>query len=66
AIRSDRRLDDALQTRYQSWNSSLGERIEAGSATLEELEDHARSVGEPQLESSHEEMLESIFNDLIR
>lgn len=66
AIRSDRRLDDAIQSRYSSWNSTLGERILSGGCTLEDLERHAVEIGEPVLESGREEMLESIFNDHIR
>ncbi|MBG79635.1 MAG: xylose isomerase [Phycisphaerae bacterium] len=66
AIREDRRLDDAVQIRYASWDSDLGVSIEAGQVTLEELESHAKSVGEPDLSSGREEMLESIMNDFIR
>ena len=66
AIRSDRRLDDAIQSRYESWNSPLGERIRSGQCTLEDLEQHALEVGEPVLESGREEMLEAIFNDFLR
>lgn len=66
AIRSDRRLDDAIHSRYSSWNSTLGERILSGGCTLEDLERHAVEIGEPVLESGREEMLESIFNDHIR
>ena len=66
SIRSDRRLDDAIQSRYSSWNSTLGDRILSGECTLEDLERHAVEIGEPVLESGREEMLESIFNDHIR
>ena len=66
AIRSDRRIDDAVQARYRSWDSPLGLAIEEGRCTLQDLEDHARRVGEPELESGREEMLESILNDHIR
>ncbi|MEE2907789.1 MAG: xylose isomerase [Planctomycetota bacterium] len=66
AIRADRRLDDALQTRYASWDAPLGQQIMDGSCTLEDLEAHAKSVGEPTLQSGREEMLESILNDFLR
>lgn len=66
AIRADRRLDDALQARYASWEESLGQQVLSGECTLEDLESHAKSVGEPTLDSGREEMLESIFNDFLR
>ncbi|MCH2132495.1 MAG: xylose isomerase [Phycisphaerales bacterium] len=66
AIRVDRRLDDAIQARYAQWDTELGQRVEAGDCTLEDLEAHAGSIGEPTLASGREEMLESIFNDHIR
>lgn len=66
AIRSDRRLDEAIQSRYESWDSPLGNRVRSGECTLEDLEQHAREVGEPILESGREELLESIFNGFVR
>ena len=66
AIRSDRRLDDAIQSRYESWDTPLGDHIRSGKCTLEELETHAVKVGEPVLESGREEMLEAIFNNFIQ
>ena len=66
AIREDRRLDDAIQKRYSSWDSDLGTGIESGRVTLEDLESHAASIEEPTLSSGREEMLEAVFNDFIR
>ncbi|MBG83368.1 MAG: xylose isomerase [Phycisphaerae bacterium] len=66
AIRSDRRLDDAIQSRYASWDSPLGDSIRSGQCTLEDLEKHAIEVGEPAIESGREEMLEAMFNDFLR
>ncbi len=66
AIRSDRRLDDAIQSRYRSWDSKLGDSIQSGQCTLEDLERHASQIGEPIMESGREEMLASIFNDFLR
>ena len=65
AIRADGRLDDMLHARYASWESELGERIEQGSVTLEELEAHAAAAGEPDLASGQEELLRSIINQYV-
>ena len=45
AIRADGRLGEFLQARYASWDSELGQRIESGGITLEELEGHACEAG---------------------
>ncbi|MAT80156.1 MAG: xylose isomerase [Phycisphaerae bacterium] len=66
AIRADRRLDEAIQARYASWDDGLGQDIMNGSCTLERLEAHAASIGEPSMTSGREEMLDAIFNDFIR
>ncbi len=65
AILSDGRIDDFVAARYRSWDTPLGRRVEAGKATLEELEKHAMQAGEPHLESGRQEMLEDIFNQYL-
>ena len=65
AIRADGRLDEMVRQRYATWDGALGARIRRGEATLEELEAHAKTVGEPRLESGRQELMESIFNQFI-
>jgi xylose isomerase len=65
AIRQDGRLDDFVTKRYATWNSALGKKVEAGKASLEELEAHAIAVGEPTVPSGRQEMLQALFNEFI-
>ena len=65
AIRADGRIDEMLLRRYESWNSPLGKQIEDGNGTLELLERHAINCGHPPIESGHEELIQSILNDLM-
>lgn len=65
AIREDGRLDEFIATRYASWNSDLGKKIEAGEASLEELEAYAKDRGEPVIASGRQEMLENMINQFI-
>uniref|UniRef100_K3X1Q5 Xylose isomerase n=1 Tax=Globisporangium ultimum (strain ATCC 200006 / CBS 805.95 / DAOM BR144) TaxID=431595 RepID=K3X1Q5_GLOUD len=51
-------LSDLVATRYASWNSDLGKRIEEGKATLEEVAQYAKQVGEPKQLSGKQELAE--------
>ncbi len=65
AIRADGRLDGFIKERYASFDGELGKKVEAGTATLAELEAFALTNGEPQLASGRQEMLENIINEFI-
>jgi xylose isomerase len=65
AIRADGRLDEFVKNRYSSFDSGIGAKVEAGTATLKELEAYALSNPEPKLASGRQEMLENIINEFI-
>ena len=66
AIRADGRLEEFIATRYSGWDQGLGAKIEAGDASLSELEAHAHANDEPgALPSGRQEMLENLLNDFI-
>ena len=65
AIITDGRLDDFVKARYDSFNSGIGAKIEAGTATLEELETYTLSKGEPTTKSGRQEMIENLINEFI-
>lgn len=65
AIISDGRMDAFVKTRYDSYDSGMGARIEAGTVTLEELEAYTLAKGEPATRSGRQEMLENLINDFI-
>ena len=66
AIRADGRLEEFIATRYSGWDQGLGAKIEAGDASLAELEAHAHANDEPgALPSGRQEMLENLLNDFI-
>ncbi|MEM0965895.1 MAG: xylose isomerase [Verrucomicrobiota bacterium] len=66
AIRADGRLDEFIKDRYASFSSGFGEKITSRSTSFEELEAIALAGEEPVLNSGRQEMLENLFNDLIR
>jgi len=66
AIIEDGRLSNFVTERYRSWDSELGRRIEAGNATLAELESYILPKGEAARNASgRQEMLENLINDFI-
>ncbi len=65
AILEDGRVDAFISTRYSTWDSELGQKVEAGNATLEELEAYAASNPEPEVLSGRQEMLENMINQFI-
>lgn len=65
AIIEDGRIDTFVKERYASFDSGIGATIESGAATLEDLEAHILSNGEPQTQSGRQEMLENIINEFI-
>ena len=66
AIRKDGRLADFVKSRYASWDSGIGSRIETGKATLKEIEAYIMKKGEaaPNV-SGRQEFLENLINEFI-
>ncbi len=65
AIRKDGRLAEFIDKRYSSFDSGIGAKVEAGTATFAELEQHTLANGEPELASGRQEMLENLINEFI-
>ena len=63
AIRQDGRLAEFVQTRYSSFDSGIGAKVESGACSFEELEQFAMGNGEPTLSSGRQEMLENLLNE---
>jgi xylose isomerase len=66
AIRADGRIGEFVKARYASWDSELGQKIEAGQATLEELHALALQNQAPVVKSGRQEVLEAIVNQYLR
>ncbi len=66
AIRKDGRLAEFVKERYASWDSGIGARIEAGKATIAELETYMLKKGDvtPNV-SGRQEFLENLINEFI-
>lgn len=62
---TDGRVDEFVKTRYASWDSDLGKKIEAGDATFSDLEPLAHDKNLESIPSSRQEMLENILNEMI-
>lgn len=59
-------LDTMRRERYLSFETEeIGNKIEAGTATLEECEAYAREMGEPKLTSGKQELYEIIRNQYV-
>ena len=56
----DGRLDAARAERYSGWQGSLGQRILAGSESLQSLAEHVEDAVPPTLRSGHQEALENL------
>jgi len=65
AVRADGRLADFVKTRYATWDSPLGQKIEQGKATLAELEKVALGQPAPVLASGGQEYLENLVNEFV-
>jgi xylose isomerase len=66
-IRADGVLKDFVKTRYASWDSGIGQKVEAGSAGFAELEAYMLEKGDaaPNV-SGRQEMLENVVNRYLR
>jgi xylose isomerase len=66
AIQSDGRLAAFVKERYQSWDSALGRRIEAGPVGFADLEAYILPKGEAAKNASgRQEFLENLINEFI-
>lgn len=66
ALIEDGRLDNFVAERYASWNSDLGQRIQNGQISLEELSQIALEMGEVHTNTSgSQEYLETVLNQVI-
>ena len=65
AIREDGRLAKFVDERYSSFDRDIGAKVEAGTASFQELEEFAMSNGEPTIASGRQEMLENLINEFI-
>jgi xylose isomerase len=66
AIRKDGRLDEFIKRRYSSWDSGIGQKIEKGKSSFEELEAYIlkKNTIEPNT-SGRQELLEHLVNQFI-
>lgn len=63
AIRADRAIQEVVDQRYSSWNSELGQKIEAGQVGFKELEAIMLEKGDASgNQSGRQELLENIVN----
>ena len=65
AICADGRLSEFVRSRYASWDSGIGARIEKGEVDFERLEAHALAGSEPSNTSGRQEYLENLINEFI-
>jgi xylose isomerase len=66
AIQTDGRLAAFVKERYQSWDSALGRRIEAGQVGFADLEAYILPKGEAAKNASgRQEFLENLINEFI-
>ena len=66
AIQADGRLAAFVKERYRSWDCELGRRVEAGKASLNDLEAYILPKGDAAKNTSgRQEMLENLINEFI-
>jgi xylose isomerase len=66
AIRKDGRLAEFTKQRYASWDTGIGAKIEAGRATMKELETYMLKKGDVTPNTSgRQEYLENLINEFI-
>jgi xylose isomerase len=65
-IRADGVFTEAIKKRYASWDGGIGQQIEQGRATFEDLEKYALERGDAQPNvSGRQELLENVLNRYI-
>jgi xylose isomerase len=66
AMVEDGSLGGLLEQRYLTWSTEdLGQKIDAGKATLEECVAYAQSKGQPVAQSGKQELFEAIRNRFL-
>lgn len=66
-MRADGVLRDFVRQRYATWDGGIGQQIESGKATFEDLERYMLEKGDVTANvSGRQEMLENLFNRYIR
>ncbi len=66
AIRADGSLADLVRQRYASWDSGVGQEIEAGKHSLESLEAYMLKKGDVAAnQSGRQELIENLINQFI-
>jgi xylose isomerase len=66
-IRADGVLRDFVRQRYASWDAGIGQKVEKGQATFEDLEKYMLEKGDAAPNTSgRQEMLENVINRYIR
>ena len=65
-IIKDGTIDSCVAKRYESYNSGIGQKIVDGTATMQELEAYALSMGDISTNiSGNQEYLESVINSIM-
>jgi xylose isomerase len=65
-IRADGVFKEAIKKRYASWDGGIGQQIEQGRATFEDLEKYVLERGDAQPNvSGRQELLENVLNRYI-
>ena len=62
---NDGRIEDFVKQRYASYTQGIGKEIVEGRASLESLEAYTLQNEEVKVESGRQELLESIFNNIL-
>jgi xylose isomerase len=66
AIRKDGRLAQFVKQRYSSWDNGIGAKIEAGKASIKDLEAYMLKKGDISRNASgRQEFLENLINEFI-
>ncbi|XP_062394910.1 uncharacterized protein LOC134082893 isoform X1 [Sardina pilchardus] len=58
-------IDGMLKERYLSFKEGIGQKVEEGVASLEDLEEFIKQNGEPKVTSGKQEKCESVFNHYL-
>lgn len=64
-VLQDGLLPGLVKERYSSYSHGLGQKVDDGSATLEDLETYIKQNGEPKVTSGKQEKYEMIFNHYV-
>lgn len=64
-IMADGRIPEFVADRYSSWDSDLGQKIEAGKVSLADLEPLAHKKNLKSVPSSRQELLENVLNEIL-